>query len=61
MGDYVKTNKFECYFVDKDPRKEIIPFWSYRPSKLANATDKDWKEYFENAKRMIEERDKLKA
>ena len=59
--DYVKTNKFECYFVDKDPRKEIIPFWSYRPSKLANATDKDWKEYFENAKRMIEERDKLKA
>ena len=23
--------------------------------------DKDWKEYFENAKRMIEERDKLKA
>jgi hypothetical protein len=59
--DYVKTNKFECYFVDKDPRKEIIPFWSYGPSKLANATDKDWKEYFENAKRMIEERDKLKA
>ena len=59
--DYVKTNKFECYFVDKDPRKEIIPFWSYAPSKLANATDKDWKEYFENAKRMIEERDKLKA
>ena len=58
---YVKTNKFECYFVDKDPRKEIIPFWSYGPSKLANATDKDWKEYFENAKRMIEERDKLKA
>lgn len=48
--DYVKTNKFECYFVDKDPRKEIIPFWSYGPSKLANATDKDWKEYFENAK-----------
>ena len=34
--DYVKTNKFECYFVDKDPRKEIIPFWSYGPSKLAN-------------------------
>ena len=59
--DYVKTNKFECYFVDKDLRKEIIPFWSYGPSKLANATDKDWKEYFENAKRMIEERDKLKA
>lgn len=59
--DYVKTNKFECYFVDKDPRKEIIPFWSYGPSKIANATDKDWKEYFENAKRMIEERDKLKA
>ena len=59
--DYVKTNKFECYFVDKDPRKEIIPFWRYGPSKLANATDKDWKEYFENAKRMIEERDKLKA
>lgn len=59
--DYVKTNKFECYFVDKDPRKEIIPFWSYGPSKLANATDKDWKEYFENAKKMIEERDKLKA
>ena len=59
--DYVKTNKFECYFVDKDPHKEIIPFWSYGPSKLANATDKDWKEYFENAKRMIEERDKLKA
>lgn len=59
--NYVKTNKFECYFVDKDPRKEIIPFWSYGPSKLANATDKDWKEYFENAKRMIEERDKLKA
>ena len=59
--DYVKTNKFECYFVDKDPRKEIIPFWSSGPSKLANATDKDWKEYFENAKRMIEERDKLKA
>ena len=55
--DYVKTNKFECYFVDKDPRKEIIPFWSYGPSKLANATDKDWKEYFENAKRMIEERE----
>ena len=53
--------EFECYFVDKDPRKEIIPFWSYGPSKLANATDKDWKEYFENAKRMIEERDKLKA
>ena len=49
--DYVKTNKFECYFVDKDPRKEIIPFWSYGPSKLANATDKDWKEYFENAKK----------
>lgn len=59
--DYVKTNKFECYFVDKDPHKEIIPFWSYGPSKLANATDKDWKEYFENAKKMIEERDKLKA
>ena len=59
--NYVKTNKFECYFVDKDPRKEIIPFWSYGPSKLANATDKDWKEYFENAKKMIEERDKLKA
>ena len=47
--------------MDKDPRKEIIPFWSYGPSKLANATDKDRKEYFENAKRMIEERDKLKA
>ena len=59
--DYVKTNKFECCFVDKDPRKEIILFWSYGPSKLANATDKDWKEYFENAKKMIEERDKLKA
>ena len=59
--DYVKTNQFECYVVDKDPHKEIIPCWSYGPSKLANATDKDWKEYFENAKRMIEERDKLKA
>ena len=59
--DYVKTNKFECYVVDKHPRKEIMSFWSYGPSKLANATDKDWKEYFENAKRMIEERDKLKA
>lgn len=59
--DYVKTNKFECYFVDKDPRKEIIPFWSYGYSNLASATDADWMEYFSTVTKRIEERDKLKA
>lgn len=57
--DYVKTNKFECYFVDKDPRKEIIPFWSYGYSNLASATDADWMEYFSTVTKRIEERDKL--
>ena len=40
--DYVKTNKFECYFVDKDPRKEIIQLWSLDHSKITKATNKDW-------------------
>ena len=27
--DYVKTNKFECYFVDKDPHKCIYNVFFY--------------------------------
>ena len=59
--DYVKTNKFECYFVDKDPRKEIIPFWSYGYSNLASSSVADCMEFFSTVTKMIEEIDKLKA
>lgn len=53
--NYIEGNAFQCYFEDKDYAK-IKPFWEYGSSKLAEATDKDWKEYFENVESRIEKR-----
>lgn len=54
---YVEDNCFEDYFKDEE-YNVIIPFWSYGASKLAQATDKDWLEYFVNVKNRIELREK---
>lgn len=52
---YVKQNEFQDYFKD-NTYSEIVHFWNYGSSKLSEATDNDWKEYFENVKKRIEQR-----
>ncbi|MGN0494776.1 MAG: hypothetical protein ACI4GW_00975 [Lachnospiraceae bacterium] len=53
---YVETNSFQDYFED-DQYSKIIPFWNYGGKKLAEASDEDWKEYFINVKKRIEQRE----
>ncbi len=56
---YVEGNAFQDYFNDEDKfYTEIIPFWDYGPSKLAEATDENWEKYFRNVKNRIMRRNK---
>lgn len=54
---YVEQNEFQDYFRD-NTYPEVITFWNYGPSKLSEASDDDWKEYFINVKERIEQRNK---
>lgn len=56
---YVEDNYFQDYFDENDKEySKVCPFWSYGSSKLADATDNAWKEYFENVSHKIELREK---
>lgn len=57
--EYIIDNCFQDFFNENDSDYEtILPYWNYGDTKLAAATDGDWKEYFINVKDRIEKRNK---
>ena len=55
--EYITHNCFQDFFDENDDDYEtILPFWNYGAKNLAAATDRDWKEYFQNVKKRIEKR-----
>ena len=54
FNDFIKQNKLEMYIKDN----EIISFWdkNNKPNKWTDATDEQWKDFFNNAKKAIEDR-----